>query len=118
MAQAVGLAHRRAAFVLDSVTVDGAEDVLVAGRQAALFPGGELVLAGRYVDNPPSEIVLKGTLAGKAKTLRIPLELTGDGSLADRAWAEIAVQQMLALYLVLGPVHGQPGQFEGQMDIY
>ncbi|MHC4920738.1 MAG: VIT domain-containing protein [Planctomycetota bacterium] len=100
MAKKVGLAHRRPAFLVERVEVAGATDVLVAGRKPALFPGGEIVVAGRYADaaKQPGEVVLHGRFGGAEKSYRFPLQLDGaKGTLADRAWAEIAVNQMLAL---------------------
>lgn len=100
-AAAAARAHRRACLVLDSVAVrtagGEAGDLLVAGRQAALFPGGELLLAGSFEKAGPAEATVRGRLAGEARTFRFPLALGGGSELAARALAEIAVAQLLEL---------------------
>lgn len=101
MVERAALAHRRACLVLSKISVDteagSTRDVVVAGRQAALYPGGELVVAGRCRGTTRGTLVLHGTLDGARQELRFPLSFTGKGELAARGWAEIAVQQMLAL---------------------
>ena len=102
MAKKVALAHRRTSFVVDSIRAktDAGEvrDLVVAGRKAAVFPGGELVVAGRCAMPAESgELIVDGSLGGERKQLRFALDLRGKSDLAARGWAEIAVQQMLAL---------------------
>jgi tetratricopeptide (TPR) repeat protein len=97
---AAALAHRHQCFQLERVSLrNGPEtsDLLVAGRKAAIYPGGELIVAAR-ADRPGKvELSLEGTFQGKRKTLKYPLEITGNGELAPRGWAEIAVASLLAL---------------------
>lgn len=97
----VALAHRRPALVIDhlAVTADGAvQDLLVAGRQASVHPGGEVIFAGRGANLAGARLEVRGSLDGEAKTWELPLALDDDGGLAARGWAEIAVQQLLALH--------------------
>jgi len=99
---ACGKAHQAPSMILDAVTVkpEGAEggqvdELLIAGRQATLFSGATLTIAGRVIKPGPVVIELSGIAGGTTKTLSIPVTLTPSGELAPRAWAEIAVTQLL-----------------------
>jgi len=97
--EAAALAHRRPAFLIESLQVEGlpVQDLLVAGRRAAIYPGGSLQVAGRYAKEGKARIKLSGSFDGKPHVFEAELSLDGTSELAGRAWAEIAVQQMLAL---------------------
>ncbi|MBN2489281.1 MAG: hypothetical protein JXQ29_00325 [Planctomycetes bacterium] len=105
------LAHRRPCFVVDAVRIvaaDGAagpaaRDVVVAGRRAAVYPGGELVVAWRddradaaAVTGANYRVEIDGRFQGEARSFAFPVRIARPGELAPRAWAEIAVNQMLA----------------------
>jgi hypothetical protein len=95
-------AHRATGVTLQSITVEGvgangaaASNLLVAGRQATLFTGAELTLAG-HLDKPgPAVVHLVGKTRGSSVDVTVPVTLTPSGTLAPRAWAEIAVTQIL-----------------------
>ncbi len=62
------VAHHAAGLKLDAVTIEGAgespaqtRDVLIAGRQATLFPGGTLTVAGRILTPGDAVVKLTGT---------------------------------------------------------
>jgi hypothetical protein len=74
-----------------------ASDVLVAGRRAAVYPGGDLVVAARMKGTGPTRIVVQGRYQGRKIVQEYPVEITGTGELAPRGWAEIAVASLLAL---------------------
>jgi len=108
MADRAALAHRRPCLLVDEIEVTtpgetGARpvrDVVIAGRQAAVFPGGELVVAWRSDGDDPSSpahrgIRVKGRFQGKTRELVFPVEVSGRSELAARAWAEMAVNQIL-----------------------
>ncbi|MEZ5988944.1 MAG: VIT domain-containing protein [Planctomycetota bacterium] len=97
---AAAVAHRRQAFVLDHIEVAGAEvqDLLVAGRQAALYPGGTLLVAGRYGDADHVRLTLHGRYGTEPMACAFDLALDGSSELAGRAWAELAVAQLLELH--------------------
>ncbi len=109
---ACSVAHEAPGILVDSVTVepvgnDGAQltDVLVAGRQATLFPGATLMLAGRLVKPGAAVVHVKGTAPGKGPIdVAVTVTLQPAGELAPRAWAEIAVAQLLETH---------EGKFEG-----
>lgn len=101
--QACGTAHQAAGLLLKSVTVVGSgdqpaqpADVVVAGSQATLFPGGSLNLALRLLAPGQAKVVLQGVVPGQGPlTVEVPVVLQPSGELAPRAWAEIAVEQLL-----------------------
>ena len=96
---ACATAHQSAGLLLQDVQLTGVgdqaaqvADLVVSGRQATLFAGGSLLLAGRVVKAGAATLVIKGTVPGiGAKTLTYPVNLQPKGQLAPRAWAEIAV---------------------------
>jgi hypothetical protein len=97
---AVAVAHRRECFQVEQVRLVGgptASDLLIAGRRAAIYPGGELIVAAKMSGTGHVQAVLEGTYQGKKLVLEYPLEVTGAGELAARGWAEIAVASLLAL---------------------
>jgi hypothetical protein len=97
---AAAQAHRRECCHVERVRFVGgpsASDVLVSGRKAAVYPGGELVVAGRFSGPGRTTLVLEGTFAGRKVVQEYPLEVRDGGELAPRAWAEVAVASLLAL---------------------
>jgi tetratricopeptide (TPR) repeat protein len=97
---AVAIAHRHECFTVESVRfVGGPEvsDVLIAGRLAAVYPGGELIVAGRAAETGKTQLVVEGTYLGKKLVQEYPLEITGTGELAARGWGEVAVASLLSL---------------------
>jgi len=98
MAEQAALAHRRPCFLVSDIGVTGTavKDLVVAGRVAAVYPGGELVVAGRFTGGESAVLSIRGRIQGEERTFSVPLPTTGRSALAPRAWAEIAVNRMLA----------------------
>jgi hypothetical protein len=97
---AAARAHRSQCLHVQSVRLAGgpvASDVLIAGRKAAVYPGGDLVVAARLPDTGRTQIVVEGTFLGQKFAQEYPIEVRGDSELAARGWAEIAVASLLAL---------------------
>jgi hypothetical protein len=98
---AAAVAHRHECLHISNVTMrfngPWTSDVLVAGRKAAVYPGGDLVVAGRINIAGKTRIYVEGTFAGKKFAQEYMLDITGFGELAPRGWAEIAVNSLLAL---------------------
>ncbi len=97
---AAAAAHRNQCLRVERVRfVDGpaASDVLVAGRRAAVYPGGELVVAARFPQTGKTTLVVEGTFAGEHFEQRFPVEIKDGGELAPRGFAEVAVASLLAL---------------------
>jgi hypothetical protein len=96
---AAAKAHRRQCLQVESVKLVGlgAGDVLVAGRQAAVYPGGDLIVSARLKDAGKAQLVVEGTFNGEKFAQEYPIEAKGDGELSPRGWGEIAVASLLAL---------------------
>ncbi len=97
---AAARAHRQQCWQVNSVSVvDGprAEDVLVAGRRAAVYPGGEIVVAARVGGTGRARIKLAGPYLGQRMTRTYDIDVSGASELAPRGWGEVAVHSMLAL---------------------
>jgi hypothetical protein len=98
---AAAKAHRSQCLRFQRVRFVGgpqASDVLVSGRRAAVYPGGELVVAARFNGTGRTTVMLEGEFAGQKVVQEFPLEVRSDSELAPRAWAEIAVASLLALH--------------------
>src|SRR5262249_54092558 len=98
--KAAAVAHRNKCLRVEKVRFVGgpaASDVLVAGRRAAVSPGGELVVAGRFQATGPTTLFVEGTFAGEPFAQKFPVVIRDGGELAARGWAEVAVASLLAL---------------------
>ncbi len=112
----VALAHRKHCLLVERVSFKGGPtltDVLVAGRQAAVYPGGELVIGARVSPLPSGErgrgegtavrgtsrtkLVVEGTFLGERVVYEYPIEIGAGSELAGRAFGELAVSSLLAL---------------------
>jgi hypothetical protein len=99
--QAVATAHRRRCLQINRVRFSGgpeASDVLVAGRRAAVHPGGELVVAAKFNGVGRTNIIVEGTFEGRDVVDEFPVEVSDAGELAARGWGEIAVSSLLSLH--------------------
>jgi uncharacterized protein YfaP (DUF2135 family) len=97
---AAAVAHRRQCLQVEHVSLEGgpdASDVLVAGRRAAVYPGGELIVAARLKGTGRTKLVIEGTFLGRKVVQVYALDADGKGELAPRGWAEIAVASLLSL---------------------
>jgi tetratricopeptide (TPR) repeat protein len=93
-------AHRNHCLHVEKVRVVGGpshSDMLVAGRRAAVYPAGELILAGRFNGTGRATVMVEGTFHGEKYAEEFPLEIGSTSELAPRAWAEVAVASLLAL---------------------
>src|SRR5262249_14927607 len=98
---AAARAHRRQCLQVERVRLEGgpaASDLLVAGRRAAVYPGGELIVAARMKATGRTRLLVEGTFLGKKVVREYPVEVDGAGELAPRGWGEIAVASLLALH--------------------
>lgn len=96
--QAAGMRLVAAKVVADGPDGQGAaiDDVLVAGGVQTLYPGSSVLLAGPLLGSGKAKVVLEGALAsGEKASVEVPVVLQPGGELAPRAWAEIAVAQLV-----------------------
>ncbi|MFY0576502.1 VIT domain-containing protein [Cystobacter fuscus] len=96
---AAARAHRAASAVLERVEVRGSpvKDPVVAGRPHLVFPGQELLVAGRLVEEGAAELAVVVRSGGEERTMRVPLPRDRDSAFAPRAWAEGWVARLVAL---------------------
>ncbi|MFL5352852.1 DUF2135 domain-containing protein [Archangium sp.] len=96
---AAARAHRAPSAVLARVEVRGSKvkDLVVAGRPHLVFPGQELLVAGRLVDEGAAELAVVVRSDGQERTMRVPLPRDRDSAFAPRAWAEGYVARLVAL---------------------
>ena len=85
--------------IVKVVGAAAASDVLVAGRKAAVYPGGELIVAAKVAAPGHTSLLVEGTFLGEKVAEEYPLEATGTGELAGRGWGEIAVASLLLTFL-------------------
>jgi hypothetical protein len=97
---AAARAHRSQCLQVERVNLVGVEasDLLVAGRRAAVYPGGELVVAARVKGGGSARIQVEGSFLGQKWSREYPVDVAASGELAPRAWAEIAVASLLELH--------------------
>jgi tetratricopeptide (TPR) repeat protein len=98
---AAAQAHRSQCMKIERVRFVGgpeASDILVSGRRAAVYPGGELVVAARFNGVGRTTAIVEGEFAGQKMVQEFPLEVRSGSELAPRAWAEVAVSSLLALH--------------------
>lgn len=96
---AASVAHRTPCLIIRRLTFAGGPkplDVQVAGRKAAVHPGGELLVAARFDRGGQTQLVLEGELGGQKVVQKFPLEIEDEGRLAARGWAELAVASLLS----------------------
>ena len=94
------MAHRSECLKIENVHLSGgpaANDLLIAGRKAAVYPGGELIVAAKAAKAGRTNVVVEGTFLGKKWVQEYPIEIDGYSDLAPRGWGEVAVASLLAL---------------------
>jgi hypothetical protein len=96
---AAAAAHRNQCLQIEKVKFTGGStsDVLVAGRKAAVYPGGDVLVAARVNQPGKLQLVIEGQFLGKKFAQEYPIEVASAAELAPRAWAEVAVASLLSL---------------------
>jgi hypothetical protein len=98
---AAAAAHRQQCLQVENVRFAGNEvalsEVLVAGRKAAVYPGGELIVAGKASRPGKTQLIVEGKFLGQKFVEEYPIDVAVTGELAPRGWAEIAVASLLAI---------------------
>jgi hypothetical protein len=99
--KAAATAHRAQCLQIEKVRFTGGEtamsEVLIAGRKAAVYPGGEVIVAGKAAKAGRTTLVVEGKFMGQPFAEEYPIDVMPAGELAPRGWAEIAVASLLAL---------------------
>ena len=87
-------AHAAPAWKLESLALDGASDVLVAGRPRWVRGGQALVVAGRGTPAPGAPLRLSVSHGDKRRELGLALGAPVVSDLAERTYGQIAVAQL------------------------
>ncbi|MFK7767684.1 MAG: hypothetical protein AB8B55_10725 [Mariniblastus sp.] len=87
-------AHRKRPWKLESVTADGATDLMTAGRVQWVYPGQTITVVGR--GKIAGELKLNLTQAGESKTVSVST-LAIESELASRLYGQVAVGQLESL---------------------
>jgi tetratricopeptide (TPR) repeat protein len=91
---AAAAAHRARPWTIESVTVDGAEDLVLEGRPRTLFSGQRLTLVGRGQVHAGATVQLQLRQGGTQETLSLPIEAELTTDLAPRRYGQVAVGQL------------------------
>jgi len=93
----VAIAHRHRPWKLLDVELEGASDLLLAGRPSTVYPGQSLLLVGRGEPAADKPVVLKLQRGEELKTLRLDVVQRLHSPLAARTYGQVAVGQMESL---------------------
>lgn len=91
---AAATAHTTRPWQLQGVTMEGATDVLVAGRPRVVFEGQRLLVTGRGAPKPGDTLVLELSQGTVTTKVRVKLPTVLESDLALRAYGELAVEQL------------------------
>src|SRR5262249_53288362 len=97
---ATAVAHRHECFQVEKVSVHrgpGVSDLLIAGRKAAVYPGGDLIVAAKLDKLAPLTLVVEGLQQGKKTAFEYVITPDSTSELAPRGWGEIVVASLLAV---------------------
>jgi hypothetical protein len=91
---AAAVAHNQRPWRIKSVKVNGVTDALLSGRPGALFPGQQVLLAGKGspAEGAPIELVLQQ--GDRVETIRTKLDRTVTSKLAPRVYGAVATGQL------------------------
>lgn len=85
-------AHRSRPWLLDSANADGAEEVLVQGGATTVYPGQQLLVAGRGDLQGPIELVFRR--GGETQAMTIDPNLSIKSPAAARLYGGLAVDRL------------------------
>ncbi|MCK4711168.1 MAG: VWA domain-containing protein, partial [Gammaproteobacteria bacterium] len=87
-------AHKMVPWKIESVNLNGANDILISGRPDSVYPGQLITLTGRVSAQLGDEIVLTFSKGEQVKIARVPVTIKIDSSLTSRVFGQIAVNQL------------------------
>ena len=87
-------AHRQRPWQLVDVQVDGATDLLIAGRPKTIYPAQRLRLVGRGKPKADTEVVVSLKRGDEAKTLNVKFDGRIDSQFAPRMYGQVSVGQL------------------------
>ncbi len=87
-------AHKVIPWKIESTILNNANDILLSGRPAAVYPGQLLTITGRVTGKPGDKIEMTFSKAGVRKKVQIPVNIKIDSSLTSRIFGQTAVNQL------------------------
>lgn len=90
----VSQAHRMLPWQIDSVSLEGANDILISGRPNSTYPGEELIFSGRVDSELGKALQIELSQGAYKKRLKIPLNSSINSNLTPRIYGQIAVNQL------------------------
>jgi len=91
---AASKAHNARPWEIRGVALEGATDVLIAGRPRVVFEGQTLLVVGRGAIAPGAAVVLSLAQGGVTKEVRVKLASVITSELAARTYGQLAVAQL------------------------
>lgn len=88
------VAHTARPWQLERIDIEGATDVLVAGRPHAVFPGQRLLIAGRGTLPDGARVAVHLRRGDETKIVEANLDHVIASELAPRAYGQLAVGQI------------------------
>ncbi|BBM84239.1 hypothetical protein [Candidatus Uabimicrobium amorphum] len=89
----VATAHCHEPFLVGRIETDGLQDVIFHHDFRSVYPGQQLIVAGKVVSQNPT-ITIHGSFAGKSQVFPITILDKEDGELAARGFGEMVVKRM------------------------
>ena len=93
--EAASTAHRNKPWELNTISAEGASDLMTAGRAQWIYPGQQLTVVGR--GSLSSDLKLELTQGEDKKTVSIAKPIGIKSELADRMYGHVAVGQLESL---------------------
>ena len=92
--KAAATAHRTLPWQLNSIAIDGTDDLIVAGRPRVVYPGQRLLLAGRGLLKGKSKATFELSRGGVSKRVTVSIGQVVPSTLTPRAYGQLAVGQL------------------------
>ncbi|MCA9648703.1 MAG: hypothetical protein H6712_31400 [Myxococcales bacterium] len=92
--KAAATAHGTRPWEIRGVALDGASDLMLAGRPRVLFEGQRLLLVGRGSVSEGARVVLSLAQGSTTKEVQVELGAVLESDLTARAYGQLAVQQL------------------------
>lgn len=92
----LAVAHRRNTLFVENIHGEGISDIVTAGSVNSIYPGQSILLAGKITGNA-ARITITGRVGEQRKSFVFTIPPKASGSLAPRAFGELAVRKMESL---------------------
>ncbi len=87
-------AFRYKSWKIENIKLDNASDIIISGRPEFIYPGQQLIIAGRGKVNKNSKLTLSLKQGNTSKNLSVTIKNTVESELAKRVYGQIATNQL------------------------